>query len=130
MQTTENTLKQENSPPTENKNIDLRIPKIIELRLKGHTWGEIANQINRDVRTFYDIRKTEDFQLYCNTLIPIYDKTLKELLHSEQQHIRLGASLELGRMIRSIIPKQIHQRTQKEEIKIILHEFKPSPNKE
>jgi len=108
---------------------DLRIPYIIEKKLEGHTYTQISKDLDINRKTLYDIRKKDDFQNYLNTLIPLYDQTLKELMKSEQPHIRLGASLEFGRMIRSGVPKEIHQRTEKAEIKIILHDFKPpTPN--
>lgn len=104
---------------------DLRIPKIIELRLQGATWEEAAEQVGLSVRGVYDLRKRDDFHNYLNTLIPLYDMTIRELLQSDNESTRLGAAREYGTMIRSGIPKQVHQRLEKAEIKIILHDFNP-----
>lgn len=104
---------------------DIRIPKIIELRLQGATWEEAAQQVGLSVRGVYDLRKRDDFHNYLNTLIPLYDLTIRELLQSDNESTRLGAAREYGTMIRSGIPKQVHQRLEKAEIKIILHDFNP-----
>jgi len=104
---------------------DLRIPQIIEKKLEGATYGQIAKDLQINPKTLYDIRQKQEFQNYINTILPIYNRSILELMESPKDNIKLGATLEYGRMIRAGIPKEIHQRTEKAEVKIVIHDLQP-----
>ena len=100
---------------------DIRTTTIVEQRLSGESWNNIANNLQINRKTLYDIRQKQDFQLYINSIIPLYNQSIKELMDSKKENIRLGATLEYGRMIRAGIPREIHQTTQGIEVKIVMH---------
>jgi len=102
---------------------DLRIPEIVKKRLERTPWGQIAKDLQINPKTLYDIRQKQDFQTYINQILPIYNRSILELMESPKDNIKLGATLEYGRMIRAGIPKEIHQRTEKAEIKIVIHDL-------
>jgi len=116
LQNPPNTTNVELQPPN-----DIRISTIVEQRLNGETWTQIAKNLQMDRSNLWDIRQKPDFQQYINQILPIYDISIRELMDSKKENIRLGATLEYGRMIRAGIPREIHQTTQGIEVKIVMH---------
>ena len=107
---------------------DPRIPQIVEARLEGQTWDQVGNTVGLCTKQIYNIRQKEEFQNYVSTnLAPKYELLINRYLNSGNPQHELEILKELGRMIRTSIPKEIHQRTEKAEIKIVLHDFKPQP---
>lgn len=112
--TSENFRKQQNhidsigEPPTY---IDERIPTIIEKRIKGKTWENIAKDLSLTPRAIYDIRQKNEYTTYLTQyLYPKAIEVLKEDLTKEKDYPRINAYKEVFKMIRALIPKQTESR--------------------
>jgi len=98
---------QENEPILE-REIDPRIPEIIQARAQGLTWNEIGEQVNLTSRAIYDIRQKEPYMRYLTDYL--FPKTLGILGGiiedpKASDYKQMKALDEILKLIRAIIPK-------------------------
>ena len=102
-----------------------RIPQIVKLMVQGLNQTQIAEKLNVSRTTIWRDRASISWELFSQELIDTHLTELAEL--EKDPKTRIAALKERGLMIRAGIAKKVHQRVQKDEIKIILHDFKPQP---
>jgi len=107
----------QNTPPTQklvatNFQVDPRIPEIIDKRIKGKEWTQIAKDLSINRKTLFDIRQKDEYTTYLVEYL--YPKALEVLqtdLAKEKDYPRINAYKEIFKMIRALIPKQIESKT-------------------
>lgn len=105
----------------------IRIPQILDLQLQGYTNQQIADALDISRISVWRDKKTDLYQYFVMGWLEKYEDKLGQLLEDDNKNTQLQVLKEIGTMIRGLKPKQIHQRTEKAEIKIVLHEYQPPP---
>jgi len=103
----------------------IRIPKIVKLMVAGLNQTQIAQKLNVSRMTIYRDRATINWELYVQELVNIQLVELHQL--TKDPKTRIAALKERGLLIRAGLAKKRDITHRKEEIKIILHDFKPQP---
>ena len=104
-----------------------RVPQILEAEIQVKTHIQIAEDLGVSLMQIWRDRQTPLYDTIKNEFLDLYINKVKELLHNEKVSVSQRASEEMGRFLRAGVTKSIHQRTEKAEIKIHLHDFTPKP---
>lgn len=95
-----------------------RIPLIIKGLIQGYTLEAIAENLGIDRKTLYRDRQTIQYTQFLNDLLDVHLEDIKQL--SNDPRLRHEATKERGRMLRSMIPKTVYQRTETQQ-KLDIH---------
>ena len=123
MQTPQNTPTSTNVEETPIK--DIRIPKIIDKRLSGESWSNIAQDLDINRKTLYDIRqKDEYFQYFYVAIYPLALKRLEEILDDPgaSDYKLMRAIDESLKHMRAYIPKQFESKSAHLDVQIRIDE--------
>ena len=101
-----------------------RSTALINGLIQGKNYTQIAQELGIDRKTLYRHRQSLPYEQFLNDLLDIQFQELAEL--SKDPKTRIAAMKERGLIIRAAVTKRVHQRTEKAEIKIILHDFNPN----
>ena len=103
---------------------DIRLPAIIEGQIQGQTNTQIAENLGVNRKTITRDTQTPLYERIKDEFLELYIEKMRGFANSERDTVALQATIELGRMLKAGIVKQVHSRTETAEIKIHLHEFK------
>ena len=89
----------------------------------GKTQTEIAKDLGVSRMQIWKDRKTPLYNIIREEFTEIYINGIKELAQHENVNTRQGALKEMGQSLRSGVVKQIHQKTEKSEVIVHMHDF-------
>ena len=98
-----------------------RIPQIFQMELKGSKQNEIAAELGVSRMQIWRDKKTDLYQYMVITWMTKYEEKLLELINGDNIQYVNEAIKEIGRMIRGLKPKEIHQRTEGIQVNIMMH---------